>query len=220
MKKIKIYEEAAFVVGIVVLAFGTMLMAKADFGISMVVAPAYLLSLKLSAVSFGVAEYILQGFLLILLFCVIGKPKLSYCFSFVTALLYGAVLDGFTALFSSAEFTTLTQRLVFYIIGAVCCVFSVTLLLRTYLPPEVYELFVKAASKRFDKDIGKFKIVYDCVSCTLAVAMSFLFFNELRGVGTGTFICALLNGAAIGFLSKIFDKVFIFEPKFRLEKYF
>lgn len=220
MKKIKIYEEAAFAVGIVLLALGTMLMAKADFGISMVVAPAYLLSLKLEAVSFGVAEYILQGFLLVLLFCVIGKAKLSYCFSFVTALIYGAVLDGFTALFSSAEFNTLAVRLVFYIIGAFCCAFSVTLLLHAYLPPEVYELFVKVVSKRFNKDIGRFKIAYDCVSCAVAAAMSFLFFKELRGVGIGTLVCALLNGSAIGLLSKIFDKIFIFEPKLNLEKYF
>ena len=42
------YCEVAYVLGLVVLAVGTALMEKADFGMSMVVAPAYLLYLKLN----------------------------------------------------------------------------------------------------------------------------------------------------------------------------
>ena len=42
------YCELAYFLGIVVLAFGTALMEKADFGMSMVVAPAYLIHLKIS----------------------------------------------------------------------------------------------------------------------------------------------------------------------------
>ena len=56
--------EAAYILGILLLAFGTSLMTVADLGLSMVVAPAYLLHLKLSewfpAVTFGRAEYIVQ----------------------------------------------------------------------------------------------------------------------------------------------------------------
>ena len=43
-----LYSEPAYFVGIFVLALGTALMEKADFGMSMVVAPAYLLHLKIS----------------------------------------------------------------------------------------------------------------------------------------------------------------------------
>lgn len=220
MKKIKIYEEVAFFIGIVLLAFGTMLMAKADFGISMVVAPAYLLSLKVEAISFGVAEYILQAILLVALFCIIRKVKLSYCFSFATALFYGAVLDGFMALFSSVEFSAFAIRLVFYVIGILCCTFSVALLFHTYLPPEVYELFVKVVSKHFNKDIGKFKIAYDCSSCAVAVIMSLLFFKGIKGIGVGTIVCAFVNGVLISLFGKLLDKIFIFEPKLNLKKYF
>ena len=38
--------ELAYVLGLVILAFGTALMERANFGMSMVVAPAYLLHLK------------------------------------------------------------------------------------------------------------------------------------------------------------------------------
>ena len=55
-----LYCELAYFLGIIVLAFGTALMEKADFGISMVVAPAYLIHLKVSEYvpffSFGMSE--------------------------------------------------------------------------------------------------------------------------------------------------------------------
>ena len=63
MKKI-FYTESAYVAGTVLLALGTALMEKADFGMSTVVAPAYLLYMKLSQsfpfFTFGMAEYTLQ----------------------------------------------------------------------------------------------------------------------------------------------------------------
>ena len=40
--------ELAYILGILTLALGTALMERADFGVSMVVAPAYLLHLKVS----------------------------------------------------------------------------------------------------------------------------------------------------------------------------
>ena len=42
-RQIVFYTELAYVLGILALALGTALMERADFGVSMVVAPAYLL---------------------------------------------------------------------------------------------------------------------------------------------------------------------------------
>ena len=68
MKK-KFSAELAYVLGIVFVAIGVVLMEKADFGVSMVVAPAYLLYRALSPtwsfVTFGMAEYCLQAVLLL-----------------------------------------------------------------------------------------------------------------------------------------------------------
>ena len=47
MKK-TLHSETAYLLGILALTFGTALMEKADFGVSMVVAPAYLVYLKVS----------------------------------------------------------------------------------------------------------------------------------------------------------------------------
>ena len=93
------YCELAYIIGIVVLAFGTALMEKADFGMSMIVAPAYLLHLKVSEFlpffTFGMSEYVFQAILLILLSVILRKVKKSYFLSFVTAIIYGMILDLF-----------------------------------------------------------------------------------------------------------------------------
>ena len=65
MKKRIFYTEAAYLLGIALLALGMALMERGGFGISIVVAPAYVLHLATS-LSFGVAEYILQGAILLL----------------------------------------------------------------------------------------------------------------------------------------------------------
>ena len=98
MKKIGLYEELAYVLGLMLLGFGTAFMEKSDFGLSMIVAPAYILHVKISEYlpffSFGMSGYVLQTFLLIVLCLIIRRFKLRYLMSFATAVIYGFVLDA------------------------------------------------------------------------------------------------------------------------------
>ena len=102
MKKRTFYTEWAYALGMILLAMGTALMEKADFGMSMVVAPAYIVHLKVSQAlpffSFGMAEYTLQAVLLLLMTVILRRVKKAFFFSFVTAVIYGFLLDGAIAL--------------------------------------------------------------------------------------------------------------------------
>lgn len=98
MKKRRLfYSELAYLIGIFALALGTAFAERADFGLSMVVAPAYLVHLKVSEYlpffTFGMAEYTLQALLLVILALIMRRFRVSYLFSFVTALFYGLTLD-------------------------------------------------------------------------------------------------------------------------------
>lgn len=220
MKRIKNFAEPAYVLGLIILALGVALMEKAGLGISMVVAPAYLISLKVSFLTFGRAEYILQALLLVITCLVLRRFKLSYLFSFVTAVIYGLILDGWMWTLQGADAGTLSVRISLYLLGMFLCSLGISLLFHTYLSPEVYELFVKEVSKKYQVNINKFKIAYDCGSCVLAVAMSYLFFHSLRGVGVGTVFCALVNGILIGLCSRFLERYIDFSPKWPLQKYF
>ncbi len=226
MKKKVFYTELSYVVGLLLLALSAALMEKANFGLSMVVAPAYLLHLKISQFlpffSFGMAEYTLQAVLLLAMVIVLRKFKLSYLFSFVTAVLYGVMLDLMIICVSFIPCEVFITRIVFYIFGLLGCSVGVSLLFHTYIAPEVYELFVKEVSAKLNVNINRFKSIYDLTSCFIAIVMSFAFFGlwHFEGVKIGTVICALLNGFTIGMFSKLFEKHFEFKDKFKLKKYF
>lgn len=226
MKKRVFYTELSYVFGLIIMAFGAAFTEKANFGMSMVVAPAYVLHLKVSELlpwfTFGVSEYIFQGFLIILTIIIMRKIKASYFFSFVTAVLYGTLLDLAIMIVTPLPEEAVYIRLLWFLLGSLCCSIAVSLFFHTYLSPESYELIVKELSKKLGKNINKVKTVYDCSSVVLAVILSFSFFGfgVFRGVGVGTIICALLNGFLIGRFSKLLETIFVFKNKFKLQKYF
>ena len=226
MKKRIFYTECAYIFGLIGLAFGTALMEAADFGVSMVVAPAYLVYLKLSQVwsffSFGMAEYMLQAILLIILMIVLKRFKVSYLFSFVTAVIYGFLLDqsmNIVALFSSEDFVI---RIALYCLGFLSCTAGVSMIFHTYIAPEVYELFVKEVSAKYNINIHKFKTCYDCVSCLVGIVISFAFFGlwHFEGIKIGTIICALINGWTISRFTHFFEKHWEFKDGLKMRNYF
>ena len=226
MKKKVFYTEMAYALGIVILARGTALMEKANFGMSMVVAPAYLLHLKivktLPFFSLGMAEYTLQAAILLLLGLAMRRFKMSYLFSFCTAVIYGLALDGVMMLTAGFPAEAMALRVVYYLLGMLLCSIGVSLLFHTYIAPEAYELFVKEVSAKIGMDIHRFKTLYDCVSCGIGVVLSFAFFGlwHFEGVKLGTILCALINGSIIGWCTKMFEARFAFEDGLKLRSVF
>ena len=218
--------EAAYLFGILILALGTALMERADFGMSMVVAPAYLLHLKLSEtlpfITFGMAEYLLQAVLLVALMVIRRRVQRGYFFSFVTAVCYGLVLDGCILLVGLISWAGLAFRIACYLLGMVLCSLGVALLFHTYISPEGYELFVKELSAMMGKPVSRVKTVYDCVSCGVGVLLSFVFFGfgVFEGVKLGTIFCALINGWLIGRITVFLEKRFVFADRFPLRRLF
>lgn len=222
MKQKKIlHSELAYLIGLVALGIGTALMERADYGMSMVVAPAYLVFLKLSQsvswFTFGMAEYCLQAALLFITALVLKRFKPVYLFSFFTAVIYGLILDCSIWLIHFIPDAGTAGRIVFYIAGLVFGSFGVAMLFHTYIAPEAYELLVKELSAFLKKDISKVKTVYDCCSCALAILLSFLFFGfgHFEGVKLGTVLCALVNGWLIGRISHRLEKRFDFQDALR-----
>ena len=222
MKKPAFYTELSYILGLVLLALGTALTVYGDFGVSMVVAPAYILHVKVSAFwpffTFGLAEYALQALILagMLLF---PRRKWTWLMSFVTTVLYGLCLDGGTYLTGLLP-QTLALRIILYILGIGLCTAGIALLFRTYFPPAAYELLVKTVAGRFGWQIHRVKTVYDCASCLVAVGLSLLLLGRLEGVGIGTVVCALIYGLLIRLWDKILVKYWTFRDIFPLRRYF
>ncbi len=226
MKKKVFYTEISYVLGLVIMAFAAAFSEKADFGMSMIVAPAYILHLKVSQLlpwfTFGVAEYLFQGVLVLVIVAVMKRFRLFYIFSFVTAFIYGNLLDAAMGLVAPLPSDSIGLRVLWYVLGVVLGSLAVSLFFHTYLAPEAYELIVKELSMKTKKDINKIKTAYDLFSLVLGVALSFTFFGfgVFEGVKWGTVLCAVINGFLIGRFSRLLESRFEFRNRFRGGKAF
>ncbi|MBO5927987.1 MAG: hypothetical protein J6Q32_03955 [Clostridia bacterium] len=224
MKK-TFYSEICYIFGIICIALGTALMSKANFGMSMVVAPAFILHAKLSQflpfLTLGMTGYMLQAVILVIMIIILRKAKITYLFSFLTGVIIGFTLDGFIYLLSFIP-NILATRIVCFALGMPIVSLGVAFMFKTYFPPESYDLFVKEVSKKFNLNTSKFKTGYDIVSLIVSVVLSFAFFGlwQFKGVYFGTLVCAILNGLLIGLFTKLIDKFFIVKDKFNIRKYF
>ena len=221
MKKIKASSEVAYLAAIALLSLAVAILTSANFGISMIVAPAYLLSLKTGVLTFGQAEYVIQAGVFIVLCIVLRKFRFVYLFSFVTCLIYGFVLDlwrkipCFNPTVTEPGSMDLWLRIVMFVVGVILTSFSVALFFKTYIYPQVYDFFVKAVSDKYGIKLSVLKTIVDLTCLTASVIMTFVFFGKIEGIGWGTFVMALLNGTIIGFFSKLLDKIFDFQPTFK-----
>ena len=92
-KRLHIPSEIIYVLAVVILAFSVCLATAADFGVSMIVAPAYILSIKFPVLTFGQWEWVTQAILFVIFCIIMRRFHWAYLVSFFTCLFYGAVLD-------------------------------------------------------------------------------------------------------------------------------
>ncbi len=224
--KKKFSNEMAFVVGIILIVIGVTFCVKANFGVSMIVAPAFVLQKYIGGFfgffTMGIAEYAVQTFLLILMIILMRKFKIGFLFCFVTAVIYGLLLDGNIYIVNLIlPYNTLPLRFLYFAFGLLSTAFGVALMFRTYLPPQSYDYFVREVSPFFGADIKKFKLWYDAAFCIVAIVLSFVFFGKINiNEWWGTIFCTVVNGRIIGFASKFYEKHFDFYDRFKWRKYF
>lgn len=221
--------ELAYILAIMIMSFSVAMVAASDFGVSMIVGPAYILSLAVEGLSFGQSEYVIQG-LLFALFCLLMRGiKPIFFVSFLTTLLYGATLDlwrmiipAFNPVIVLPGSQPMFLRIFYFATGTLITAFSVALCFKTYIYPQVYDYFVKGVAGRFGKDRTKAKILFDASFFTLSILLTLLLFNgQIKGIGIGTIITTLVNGLLIGFAEKVLDRYFVFRASFpKIEKHF
>ena len=222
MKKIRISSELVYVLGTLILSFATAMMTAANLGLSMVIAPAYILSLKISFLSFGQAEYIVQGMLFIVFCGVVKKIKPFYLWSFLSGLIYGIALDVWRiiiphfnpTIYKPGEFPV-QIRLLYFGIGFLLNSFAVMLYFKSYFYPQVYEFFVKGISIHFQIELSKVKIGFDITCLIVALILSMVLLGQIEGIGPGTIVLACCNGLLIGWYGRMFDRYAEVYPKWK-----
>ena len=219
MKKITLHSEFAYILAILILSFSVAMVSASDLGLSMIVAPAYILSQKLGFLTFGQCEYVIQAILFVIFCILLKRVKLVYFVSFLNCIIYGAVLDFWRLVIPmfNPEITEpgsmgMPIRITLFVGSGLITAFSIALFFRVYLYPQVYDFFVKGITEHFKLNQTKFKTFFDLSCLAVSVIMTLIFFKGFVGIGVGTIILALVNGSLIGGCGKLIDKFFVIKP--------
>ena len=219
--KIKLSKELTFLLAIILMPLSISIMTKADFGLSMIAAPTYIISEKVSFLTYGQTEYIVQTLVLILMCLAVGKFRLSYLSSFLAAIIYGSILDFFIWCIRNWQVEAIWLRILLFICGMLLTSLSVALFMNTYLAPCAYDYFVRTVVAEKKLDLRKFKLAFDGVFLVISIALTLILFHKFIGVTWGTIIIAVCNGNIIAFFNKQMQKHIEFFTRFeKLEKLF
>lgn len=222
MKKISKMNEVAWVIGNVMCALGVVLCTKAGLGLSMIAAPSYILHVIISRFlpwySQGFSEYAVQAVTLAVMCLIVRRVKLKYLLSFVTAFLYGLIIDGwFWILGGNGVAESMVVRIVFFVIGNAIIGLAIAFVFRSYLVPQAPECIVKEISEKYNFKLDRVKLALDISFFILSVVLAVVAFfatGSFIGVGIGTIILTLVNSHVIRFFGKLLDRIFIFDAAF------
>ena len=227
MKKFSFPSEIAYVLGLLLLSLGTCLSAKANFGVSMIAAPAYLIHLFLSKTvnvffTFGRCEIMLEMLVILIMCLLLRKFKLGYLFSLMAGVIYGLFLDMWMMIFKDVHVVNFLSRVIFFIFAQIVTAYGIALAFKSYLPPAAYDFFVKEVSNHFNIKLSIFKTAFDITFCIISIILSFSIFGfgHFEGIKLGTIIIALINGTTIGIATSHIDKIFTFYDIYPLRKIF
>lgn len=215
-RKISRTNELFYFLGMVLCALGVSLSAKSGFGVSMVVAPAYVLhrfvSETLPWFSFGIAEYVFQGSIILLTALICRKVKWKYPVTVLGVLFYGFMVDAWRQAVGTQIPESFALRILFAVLGAVIVALAIAMLLRTYLPQQAYELCVQEIVSRYSVPLSRVKWAYDATSLALAVVLMFVFFGrfDTTMIGPATLVLTLVNAPMINFFGKALERFFDF----------
>ena len=213
--KIRVSHELVYILGAAILSLATAMLAAADFGLSVIVSPAYLVSVKTGFLTFGQAEYVVQGILFVLFCIIMRKIKLLYFGAFLSGIIYGFILDLWRTWIPHLNpdiYPTGTLpiqlRIVYFVVGFFINVLGGTLYFKNRYYPQVYEFFVKGVSEKYHIELSKFKLTFDLTFLALSLVLTLVMFHKIVAIGVGTLIMACCNGPLIGAYSRWFDKHF------------
>ena len=233
MKKISHSSELLWLMGIVFVALGVAICSKADLGVSMIAAPTFVIQEAVSPLwsgfSVGVVEYLVQGLVLVILCVTVRRFNWRYLLAFAVAVVYGYTMNFFLWILGGVSFDAAWLRWVMLLVGDVLVAFGVACFFHTYMPLQVFELFVAELADRYKLNIHRVKTVFDLTLLAVSVSLALILFGDIgsfdwrsvgyssfHSIGLGTLVTTAINSPLISLMSRLIKR--IFEPSARFSK--
>ncbi len=196
-----------FLIGLYFLSLGIVLIVTSTLGTTPISSVNYVLTLH-APISLGTATFLINVVLIIGQFWLIRaghgtrKDRLEILLQVPFSLLFAIFIDLNMALTASLEPTSYPMALALLGAGCISQAVGVVLELKPNVAIMSAEGFVKYAARRYNKDFGRLKVIFDVTLVSSALLLGVACSGHIEGVREGTVIAALSTGFIVSFLSR------------------
>ena len=194
--------------GLICVAFGVALSAKAGLGTTPISSLPYTLSC-ISPLSLGTYTFIVNmTFLLLQVLILKQEYKVSQFIQIPALFVFSVLIDLWMKLFGGIGTLNYGFMLGLCLGGCFFVAFGVYLQVKANAVMLPGDGLAKVIASKTKKEFGKIKIIFDSSLVGISIIISLIVKHKILGVREGTIIAAFLVGSIIRFLSKrvhIFD---------------
>lgn len=183
-----------FLAGVAINSFGISLITKSALGTSPISSVPYVLDLAF-APTLGEFTFALNTLYVILQIALLRRDfKPIQILQLAVNLMFSGIIDISMGLLWWFNPTTLPLQLLSLVVGCAILAFGVAIEVAPNVLVVPGEGLVRTISSVSGKPFGLCKNAFDITCVIIAVALSFIFFGRLNGLGIGTIIAAILVG--------------------------
>lgn len=192
----------AFFSGLIINSFGIVFVTKGALGTSPISSTPYVLSLQFPNVSFGMFTFIMGTLFVFAQIALLRRDFQPVQFLQIPAnALFSAFIDIANALLADLTTTSLPLQIGLTVFGSAVLAVGVSIEVAPntiFVPGEGIVRAIAAVGKfRF----GTTKNCFDLTLVAIALVLSFIFFGEIRGLGIGTVMAALIVGPTVNLVN-------------------
>lgn len=200
----KLRRYAVFFLGLFIMSFGVSLVTRSLLGTSPISSVPYVWSLH-TVLSMGTYIIILNAILIAAQLLMLGKDgikenKVDLLMQIPVSLLFGIFVDVNMSILSGWYPSVYYLQVVSCILGCVAMGLGIALEVVADVCMNSGEYVLQIASRKFRKEFGTLKIMFDVSLLLIAVGCSWIFAGRIDGVREGTVIVAVLTGPVVKLL--------------------
>lgn len=197
----------SYFIGLFIMTLGVSMSVKSNLGVSPVSSIPYTITC-ITGLEMGKATILFHIVLVILQIIILRK---AFKMKNLLQVLVGIVFGYFTT-FSNYLFSfmptpdSIAVRLVMMLFSTILIAFGIFLYLPSDIVPLAGEGAMKAVSDKTNIVFNKVKIGFDITMVVISLCSCLLALGKLGSVGAGTIIAAVLVGAVLGVINRLFGK--------------
>ncbi len=207
MIKTIILRYLTFIAGLYFLSLGIVLIVASTLGTTPISSVNYVVTLH-TPITLGTATFLIIVLLIAGQFWLIRsglgtrKDRIEILLQLPFSLVFSIFIDINMAFIGSIEPTSYPMALAMLGAGCLSQATGVVLELKPNVAIMSAEGFVKYAARRYNKDFGRLKVIFDVVLVSSALLLGIVCSGHIEGVREGTVIAALSTGFIVSFLSR------------------